>query len=106
MRNHAKADARLAGSVISATVPAPTEKTIHDPNAWKIRRKYRRAMCAGSKASNVLAMRKLPSPTMYTVFLPPTSEAAAPKRGCGLLVLRSSIPGGMTCSNSEHHHVH
>jgi hypothetical protein len=106
MRNHAKADARLAGSVISATVPAPTEKTIHDPNAWKIRRKYKRAMCAGSTASNVLAMRKLPSPTIYTVFLPPTSEAAAPKRGYELSVLRFKIRERTTYSDREHHHVH
>jgi hypothetical protein len=62
MRNQAKADARFAGSVISATVPAPTEKTMHDPKAWKMRRKYRSAMCGGRIASNELEMRKLPRP--------------------------------------------
>jgi hypothetical protein len=36
---------------------------MHEPNAWKMRRKYNSAICGGSKASNVLEMRKLPRPT-------------------------------------------
>jgi hypothetical protein len=64
MRNQDKADARFAGSVMSATVPAPTEKTIHEPKAWKIRRQYSNAICGGRMASSVLATRKLLKPTM------------------------------------------
>ncbi|KAK5627043.1 hypothetical protein RRF57_002758 [Xylaria bambusicola] len=52
-------EARIAGGVTSATVPAPTDVATEAPKAWKILRTNNPPIVGGSAAKRVLATRKI-----------------------------------------------
>lgn len=57
-------NARFLGSVTSATVPAPREATLHDPNAWMILRATSAPYFAGTVARAIFATMKIANETI------------------------------------------
>jgi len=55
------AEALFLGSVISATVPAPNDRTLAASNPWTILKINKAARFAGSAASKIFAAMKIRS---------------------------------------------